>query len=140
LGAQALHTYDPARRRERSRREKRRELDARLARAWAVAREAAQILRRQFRVERVVVFGSLVRPEQFTRWSDIDLAAYGLPPEQYYRAVGVVTGLSAEFKIDLVDPVACRPALRHRIEREGREAEGEAIPSADEGGLSGPTR
>jgi predicted nucleotidyltransferase len=57
----------------------------------------------------------------FTLWSDIDLAAWGIPPERFYDAVAAITGLSPAFRIDLVDPDACRSALRATVEREGIE-------------------
>jgi predicted nucleotidyltransferase len=91
----------------------------RLDRAWELARTAADMLRERFGANGVVVFGSLAHDEWFTRWSDIDLAAWGIPPDVFFRAVAAVTGLSAEFRIDLVDPRDCRPALRQVIEREG---------------------
>lgn len=91
----------------------------RLNRAWSLARTAAGLLLERFGATRVVVFGSLAHDEWFTRWSDIDLAAWGISPEAFFRAVAAVTGLSTEFKIDLVDPQDCRPALRRAIEREG---------------------
>ncbi|HHY93177.1 MAG TPA: nucleotidyltransferase domain-containing protein, partial [Firmicutes bacterium] len=34
-------------------------------------------------------------------------------------AVAAVTGLSAEFKVDLVDVTACRPAIQKAAESEG---------------------
>jgi predicted nucleotidyltransferase len=88
-------------------------------RAWEVARTAANLLRERFGATRVVVFGSLAHDEWFTRWSDIDLAAWGISPDAFFRAVAEVTGLSAEFKVDLVDPHDCRPAMRQSIDREG---------------------
>jgi predicted nucleotidyltransferase len=91
----------------------------RRSRAWETARTAADLLRRRFGATHVVVFGSLAHDEWFTRCSDIDLAASGIPPDAFFRAVAAVTGLSAEFKVDLVDPQDCRPALRQVIEREG---------------------
>jgi len=91
----------------------------RLNRAWSLARTAANLLRERFGATRVVVFGSLAHDEWFTRWSDIDLAAWGISPDAFFRAVAAVTGLSTEFKLDLVDPQDCRPALRRAIEREG---------------------
>ena len=90
-----------------------------LDRAWEVARTAAELLRERFGATRVVVFGSLAHDEWFTRWSDIDLAAWGIPPDAFFRAVAVVTGLSAEFKVDLVDPEDCRPDVHQAIDREG---------------------
>ena len=89
--------------------------------AWRVARRAAQMLRKQFGAGRVVVFGSLAHGAWFTSWSDIDLAAWGIPPERFYWAVAAVTGLSADFKIDLIDQETCRSAVRKALEREGVE-------------------
>ncbi|KAF0108584.1 MAG: nucleotidyl transferase domain-containing protein [Anaerolineaceae bacterium] len=66
------------------------------------------------------MFGSLARAGDFTLWSDIDLAARGIPPKRVYEAVGAVTGLSAEFKIDLIELETCPAALRERIETEGK--------------------
>ena len=88
-------------------------------RAWEMARTAATLLRDKFGASRIVVFGSLTRRAWFTPWSDIDLAAWGIPPDAFYRAVALVTGLSAEFEVDLVAPEDCRPALRQAIMQEG---------------------
>ncbi len=65
---------------------------------------------------RVLLFGSAVWCASFTPWSDVDLAAWGIPPERFYAAVAAVTGLSADIKVDLVDPEDCRPALRAHID------------------------
>jgi len=67
----------------------------------------------------VVAFGSLAHRAWFSSWSDIDLAAWGIPPDQFYRAVAAVTGINSEFEVDLVDLEGCRPAVRQFIEREG---------------------
>ena len=69
------------------------ELVRRQKRAWEVARCAATRLKAQFGVDRVMLFGSLVRPGCFTPWSDIDLAAWGLSPKDTLRAMGVVMDL-----------------------------------------------
>ena len=87
--------------------------------AWKVARRAAQMLRERFGATRVVAFGSLTQGAWFTVWSDIDLAAWGIPPDTFYRAVAWVTGLSSEFEIDLVAMEDCRAALRQAILDEG---------------------
>ncbi len=90
-------------------------------RAWRVARQAAKVLREQFGAQRVVIFGSLAQRGWFTQWSDIDLAAWGVPDERFYQAVATITALSPAFKVDLIDPATCRPRLRQAIEREGIE-------------------
>ena len=88
-------------------------------RAWRVAQAAAELLREQFGATRVVAFGSLAHRDAFNLWSDTDLAAWGIAPEEFYRAVAVVSGSSSEFRVDLVDPEDCAPTLRHAIEKEG---------------------
>jgi hypothetical protein len=57
----------------------------------------------------------------FTRWSDVDIAAWGIPPEDTFRAVGVVMDTSDEFVINLVDMNIARPSLLGVIEQEGVE-------------------
>jgi predicted nucleotidyltransferase len=94
---------------------------ARRRRALRVARAAAEVLRRDFGAGRIIVFGSLARSGHFTAWSDIDLAAWGIPPELFYAAVARVTGLSTEFKVDLLDPESCSASLRERVECEGQD-------------------
>jgi len=91
----------------------------RWTRAWSVAQAAAEVLRAQFGATRVVAFGSLAHRDGFTFWSDIDLAAWGIPAEAFYRAVAVVTGISSEFKLDLVASEDCKLSLQQAIEREG---------------------
>jgi hypothetical protein len=58
--------------------------------------------------KKVAVFGFLVQHSRFTRWSDLDSAAWWIPDNRFYAAVEAVTGLSKDFKIDLVDAAACR--------------------------------
>lgn len=89
--------------------------------AWRVARQAAKLLREEYGAHKVVVFGSLAHEDWFTPWSDIDLAAWGIPPERFYGAVAAVTGLSSAFQVDLVDLDTCRSSLRDVVEREGIE-------------------
>jgi uncharacterized protein len=96
-------------------------LHLRRQQAWRVVRKAAKMLREQYSAERVVLFGSLAHRGRFTAWSDIDLAAWGVPAERFYLAVAAVTALSPAFKVDLVDPETCRPLLLQVIEREGIE-------------------
>lgn len=95
-------------------------LTPRFAQAWAMARQAARLLRERFPVTRVVVFGSLLREPCFHQWSDIDLAVWGLAPEQTVRAIGAALDLDPTFPIHLVDVTACSPALLDAILREGQ--------------------
>ena len=96
-------------------------LEVRRKKAFDIAKQAASILRQEFGAERVVVFGSVVNSENFTFWSDIDLAAWGIAPDDFYAAVAAVTGLSPEFKIDLLEPDTCREPIKDAIQKQGVE-------------------
>ncbi|HHY06351.1 MAG TPA: nucleotidyltransferase domain-containing protein [Clostridia bacterium] len=96
-------------------------LSSRFQEAWNLAEKAASILKEQFAAKKVVVFGSLTKQSLFTPWSDVDLAVWDVPDDKFYAAVGAVTGLSTDFKVDLVDAKACRDSLRKTIETEGIE-------------------
>jgi predicted nucleotidyltransferase len=94
-------------------------LERRRKRAMRLARQAAALLRTEFGARDVVLFGSLASPSGFTLWSDIDLAVFEVPADRFYAAVAAITGLSAEFKVDLVDADACKASLRETIDRDG---------------------
>jgi predicted nucleotidyltransferase len=47
---------------------------ARYQRARQFAHQAAQRLKEQFSVQRVVLFGSATQPERFNEWSDVDMS------------------------------------------------------------------
>jgi len=96
-------------------------LEGRRAKALELAKQASYMLRRQYGAKRVVIFGSLVWTKAFSAWSDIDLAAWGIAPDKFFSAVAAVTGLSPDFKIDLVEPDTCREAVRTSIEEHGIE-------------------
>ncbi len=93
--------------------------DIRREDAWNAARAASHILKEKFGAFRVVLFGSLARPSDFTQWSDIDIAAWGIPADKFYRAVADVTGFSKEFDINLTDVDTCPPKLLKAVEKEG---------------------
>jgi len=106
----------------RRRREQERELLVqRRERAWDVARRAAALLKEEFGAEKVVLFGSLLHPDRFIAWSDIDIAAYGLRPSDTFKAVASVLGLDDDIEVNLVDVGACKASVLAAIEREGVE-------------------
>ncbi len=98
-----------------------RQLAERRQRAWELARQAAELLRERFGVQRVVVFGSLVHEGRFTRWSDVDVAAWGLTAKNWLKAMAAVHELSDDITVNLVDIATCTPELRAVIERDGVE-------------------
>ena len=96
-------------------------LEERRRKALDVAKQAASLLRQKFGAERVMLFGSLASKDAFTPWSDIDLAVWGVAPDEFYSAVAVVTGLSPVFKVDLVEPDTCRKGIKDVIQKQGIE-------------------
>ena len=99
--------------------QERRRLAQRHECAWAIARQAADLLRQEYGVDRVTLFGSLVRSELFHARSDIDLAVWGLDEKQYYRAVARLLALDPAFEIDLVMGEEIPASLLAGIEKEG---------------------
>ena len=96
-------------------------LEKRRVKALEMAQKASFLLRQRYGAKRVVIFGSLARAKSFSVWSDIDLAAWGIAPDKFFSAVADVTGLSPDFKIDLVDPDTCREAIKNSIQKYGVE-------------------
>jgi predicted nucleotidyltransferase len=95
------------------------EIEQRRERAWEAARMAAQVLKQKFDITRVVVFGSLARDAGFSRWSDVDIAVWGLDPKDTFRAIGVIMDLETEVPVNLVDVDTASPSLLEAIERDG---------------------
>ena len=87
--------------------------------AWAIARQAADLLRRRFDVDRVVLFGSLARGDMFHAHSDVDLAVWGLAEAEYLQTVSSLLDLEGSIDVDLVRIEEAKPDLRRRIEMEG---------------------
>ena len=106
---------------QKRRQQEKPELMRRQEKAWLIARQAARLLRERFEASRVVVFGSLVRQHNFTRWSDVDIAAWGIAPEDTFRAIGAVMDLGTEIPVNLVDVNTARPSLLAIIEQDGIE-------------------
>lgn len=97
------------------------EREARRKKAWQLAHQAAVLLKNEFGVRRVVLFGSLVYADRFHRWSDVDLAAWGLTVDNWLRAIGAVRVLSDEIELNLADAACCSPKLLEVIESQGIE-------------------
>lgn len=119
LSPEEWQQYDPIGALRQRNAAERSSLDRRKEKAWQVARTAANLLREKFGAQKVVLFGSLADSTHFTRWSDIDLAVWGIAPERFYEAVADITGMSTDFKIDLVDADNCAAGLQENINQEG---------------------
>lgn len=90
--------------------------------AWAIVPQLVTLLKQNFGATRIVVFGSLTQRDSYTHWSDIDLAAWDIPPEQFYGAIAALNKLSPDINVDLIDPQRCQSvSVQHSIQREGIE-------------------
>jgi predicted nucleotidyltransferase len=102
LSPQEWQRYHPAEAIVRRKQQDQAQVAQRKQRAWQLARQAAELLRNDFGAKKIVVFGSLAHEAWFTPWSDIDLAAWGIPADRFYSAVGSVAEFSPEFKVEQV--------------------------------------
>ena len=82
---------------------------------------AARQLKTQFRVEKVILFGSLVDASQFLPNSDVDLAVVGLRSEDYFEAWRVVETVLEDCAVDLVELEQVTDSLRQSILKYGVE-------------------
>lgn len=95
------------------------EENARLRRrARRDARKMARVLGEEFGVQRVYLFGSVLRPGYFCAASDIDLAVEGLAPDLVYRAERRLEEIT-RFPFDLVELEEAMPELAEQVRQEG---------------------
>ena len=80
-----------------------------------VARKCAVTLKEEFGAARVVLFGSLLDPERMTWRSDIDLAVWGLPEADFFKA-GAAIEYGHDWMIDLVEIQHALPHILKAIE------------------------
>ena len=103
--------------------------EALLQRAWQTAHRIAATLYEDFGATQVAVFGSLAEPESFSKWSDIDIAVWGIPSDKYFRAVWEAEDISRLFDVDLVDFESCPALYREKIESQDvKIGKGEIYP------------
>jgi len=87
----------------------------------ARVREAAAILKRQFGVKQVVLFGSLADTTWFAPDSDVDLAIKGLSNDAYWQAWKVVEEVIGNRLVDLIEIETAKESLLKAIQRYGIE-------------------
>ena len=92
--------------------------EALLQRAWHTAHKIAAMLYEDFGATQVAVFGSLAQQKSFAKWSDIDIAVWGIPSEMYFRASSRASDISGLFKVDLVEYEKCKGIFRERIQKQ----------------------
>jgi predicted nucleotidyltransferase len=93
------------------------QLEERQHLAWEIACQAARILKKEYGVSRVVVFGSLLHPQLYHLRSDIDLAVWDI--KNYFRAVSRLMDIDPDFEFDLVPIEDANPGILSVIEQEG---------------------
>ena len=86
-----------------------------LQRAWETAHRLAIVLYRDFGATKVAAFGSITEPERFTENSDIDIVVWGVSYNNCLDALWETKGLSAEFKIDIINFKSISGLFRERI-------------------------
>lgn len=82
----------------------------------SAAHKCARILKEEFGATKVVLFGSMLNPERMTWRSDIDLAVWGLPEKDLFRA-GAAIEHGHDFSIDLVEVQHAKPHILKAIEQ-----------------------
>lgn len=90
--------------------------EALLQRAWHTAHRIAAMLYEDFGATQVAVFGSLAQQNWFSKWSDIDIAVWGISDDEYFLAVSKAMDISGLFKVDLVDFESSKGLFRERIQ------------------------
>ncbi|MEM9976816.1 MAG: nucleotidyltransferase domain-containing protein [Cyanobacteria bacterium P01_D01_bin.2] len=93
------------------------ELQVRHRWALSIARRSARILKEEFQVRRVVLFGSMVAWQNTHGNSDLDLAVWGMSEDALYAATGKLLALDDRLKIDLVMAETVSPHVLDEIER-----------------------
>ena len=81
-----------------------------------VASKCAGILKQEFGATKVVLFGSMLNHERMWWGSDIDLAVWGLPEKDLFKA-GAAIEKGHSFSIDLVEVQHARPHILEAIEQ-----------------------
>jgi predicted nucleotidyltransferase len=114
----AMAVYRATHRRRQARRAA--ELAAWRAHLQALADRAAALLKADFGVAEVWLFGSLARDRAIDERSDIDLAVRDLPSDRYLRAVSRLLDLDGRVELDLVRLEEAPPSLAAEIVAEGR--------------------
>ena len=77
--------------------------------------------------ERVYQWGSLLRPEQFRDYSDIDIAVEGtMSPDAYFEMLGKAQGMT-EFPVDIVQLDRIEPEFAESIRSEGEVVYGREV-------------
>lgn len=109
---------------QRERPETLKRMKQRQQKGWEAARKIAQMLKQDYGVKRVVLFGSLLNHEYMHDYSDIDIAVWGLDNRLDTRAWTAANYILSPYEfppLDLVPIEKAYPEIREAIERQGVE-------------------
>jgi uncharacterized protein len=60
----------------------------------------------EYGIEQAYIFGSLIYPDRFTEYSDVDVAVESIDPNRFFEAIALLSE-SVERDVDLVDLSKC---------------------------------
>jgi len=80
-----------------------------------IAKKCANLLKHNYGVSKVILFGSLLDYRKMNFHSDIDLAVWNLSENDYFKAVGFLLEIAEDFVIDLVEIQNVKPYILESI-------------------------
>ncbi|MGM0603993.1 MULTISPECIES: nucleotidyltransferase family protein [unclassified Halanaerobium] len=83
------------------------------------AKKIAELLYRKYNVKKVILFGSVLKSEDFSLESDIDIAVDGLKEELFFKAYGEISSLYKGISVDFIDVKDCRESIKESILNNG---------------------
>ena len=83
--------------------------------------KAADQIKTQFRVKRIVLFGSLAHEAWFASDSDVDIAVEGLQGNDYWQAWRIAEETIKDRLVDLIEIESSSEILRQAIENHGMD-------------------
>jgi predicted nucleotidyltransferase len=96
--------------------------------AYKIAQKCAQLLKEQFKVNNVYIFGSVAGDGLWHKWSDIDIAVEGLPSQDYFKALTAVDKiLPSELELDLVTLESATEKLKERVKYLSDDVDGDVL-------------
>lgn len=94
--------------------------DKRRSEALSKASQIADILKSEFKVEKVYLFGSLAWRDKFTIHSDIDIYLVGFPGDySYWDALVRAEKIADPYPVNLVLSENACSSLKYKVEEEG---------------------
>ena len=95
------------------------ESEALAKQAWLDVERVAKLLRSEFGATKIIVFGSLVQGDRFDAESDVDIAAAGILPEDFFAAMAAANRISRHW-VDLKPIERLDPHFLERVLQTGK--------------------